>query len=86
MVVLLARPVERCPVTGLPAIYCDPRTGVPYANAGAFKEITKVMEHQYVWSQELGCYLGPDKEEDLYYDDEDDKAPEDPTINEAMET
>jgi hypothetical protein len=33
---LLARPRERCPITGLAANYLDPRTGIPYANVFAF--------------------------------------------------
>lgn len=77
-----ARPRERCPITGLPAIYIDPRTGTPYANVQAFQEISKVLKHEYVWSEELGCYVGPD-DEDQY---EDDEEPERPAVDEAMET
>lgn len=39
-----------CPITGLPAIYKDPRTGIPYANALAYKVITRVLEGGFVWS------------------------------------
>ncbi|KAJ1020314.1 hypothetical protein NDA18_005910 [Ustilago nuda] len=39
-----------CPITGLPAIYKDPRTGIPYANALAYKVITRVLEGAFVWS------------------------------------
>ncbi len=39
-----------CPITGLPAIYKDPRTGIPYANAQAFKIITKLLENKFVWT------------------------------------
>jgi len=56
----LSRPRERCPLTGLAAKYCDPRTGVPYANVHAFKEISKIMDHEYVWNEQFGCYVGQD--------------------------
>ncbi|SPO30436.1 related to VPS72 - component of the SWR1 complex, required for vacuolar protein sorting [Ustilago trichophora] len=39
-----------CPITGLPAIYRDPRTGIPYANAGAYKVLTKVLEGRFIWT------------------------------------
>ena len=59
--VISARPRERCPVTGLAANYLDPRTGVPYANAFAFKEISKILVHDYVWNEEFGCYVGQEE-------------------------
>ncbi|UTT87873.1 hypothetical protein NDA17_000424 [Ustilago hordei] len=46
-----------CPITGLPAIYKDPRTGIPYANALAYKVITRVLEGAFVWSG--GHYSSP---------------------------
>ncbi|SPO31605.1 related to VPS72 - component of the SWR1 complex, required for vacuolar protein sorting [Ustilago trichophora] len=39
-----------CPITGLPAIYRDPRTGIPYANAEAYKVLTKVLEGRFLWT------------------------------------
>lgn len=39
-----------CPITGLPAVYKDPRTGVPYANADAYKVLTRLLEGGFVWS------------------------------------
>ena len=33
--------LPKCVVTGLPARYRDPRTGLPYYNAAAFKEIRR---------------------------------------------
>ncbi|PWY97900.1 YL1-domain-containing protein [Testicularia cyperi] len=39
-----------CPITGLPALYKDPRTGIPYANAFAYQVITKLLDNQYVWT------------------------------------
>lgn len=53
---LKARPVYKCPMTGRPAIYRDPRTGVPFANVGAFKTLTQILSHEHIWSEELRCY------------------------------
>lgn len=39
-----------CPITGLPAVYKDPRTGIPYANSYAYKVITRVLESGFVWT------------------------------------
>ncbi|KAJ3087692.1 hypothetical protein HK102_010490 [Quaeritorhiza haematococci] len=46
-----------CPITGLPAQYKDPKTGIPYANLEAFKTLRAVLNHRYVWSALLGTYL-----------------------------
>ncbi|KAF5361713.1 hypothetical protein D9758_007299 [Tetrapyrgos nigripes] len=54
----LGRPMRTCPVSGLPAKYLDPRTGVPYADVKTYKTLTALLEHQYVWSADLGCYVG----------------------------
>ncbi len=53
---IVARPDQKCPITGQIARYRDPRTGVPFANARAFDVLTKVLAHEYVWSDALGCY------------------------------
>ncbi|KAJ7726064.1 YL1 nuclear protein-domain-containing protein [Mycena maculata] len=53
----MARPIPTCPLTGLPAHYRDPRTGVPFANLSAFQTLTRVLNHEYVWSPELGAYV-----------------------------
>jgi len=37
---------ERCAITDLPAKYRDPKTGLPYANAEAFKKIREQHEKQ----------------------------------------
>ncbi|THH14058.1 hypothetical protein EW146_g6239 [Bondarzewia mesenterica] len=64
----LSRPVQTCPITGLPAKYLDPRTNVPYATLGAYDTLTNILNHAYVWSRNLGCYVsnefekGPDPE------------------------
>lgn len=47
-----------CAITGLSASYRDPRTGIPYANAYAYKTLTRLLKHEFVWSQEKGCYVG----------------------------
>lgn len=59
--IMSALPRERCPITGLAANYLDPRTGVPYANVFAFQEIDKILEHDYIWNTEFGCYVGQEE-------------------------
>jgi len=59
--IVLARPRERCPITGLAANYSDPRTGIPFADVFAFQEIGKILEHDYVWNEEFGCYVGQEE-------------------------
>ena len=46
----------KCPVTGKTALYCDPRTGVPYANVMAYRVLSQLLEHKYIWSRELSSY------------------------------
>ncbi|KAG8737928.1 hypothetical protein FRC10_007533 [Ceratobasidium sp. 414] len=53
-----ARTTPICAITGLDAPYRDPRTGIPYANAYAYKTLTRLLQHEFVWSQEKGCYVG----------------------------
>jgi hypothetical protein len=48
-----------CPITGTAAPYRDPRTGVPFATLKAYSVITKILNHEYVWSPTLGCYMAP---------------------------
>ena len=62
-----ARQIQTCPITGLQARYRDPRTGVPYANAGAFRILSRVLGHEYVWSPTgapgaVGVYVGHEKQ------------------------
>ncbi|KAF9164665.1 Vacuolar protein sorting-associated protein 72 [Actinomortierella ambigua] len=45
-----------CPITGLPAKYRDPTSGIPYANKEAYKVLQNVMRHGYVWSNGLNAY------------------------------
>ncbi|KAI6043793.1 YL1 nuclear protein-domain-containing protein [Pisolithus marmoratus] len=55
----LSRPVRTCPITGLPARYLDPRTNIPFASVAAFHTLTKILSHEYTWSESLGCYITP---------------------------
>ncbi|KAJ3489399.1 hypothetical protein NLI96_g2163 [Meripilus lineatus] len=43
-----------------PARYLDPRTAVPFANVGAYKTLTQILGHEYVWDETLGSYTGYD--------------------------
>ncbi|KAI0757544.1 YL1 nuclear protein-domain-containing protein [Daedaleopsis nitida] len=52
-----ARPTRTCPITGRVAKYLDPRTNVPYADLGAYRVLSAVFRHEYVWSPDLGCYV-----------------------------
>lgn len=52
-----ARPVQLCSITGRPARYLDPRTSIPYATPAAYRTLTMILNHEYVWSHALGCYL-----------------------------
>jgi YL1 nuclear protein C-terminal domain len=63
----LVRQIQTCPITGLQARYRDPRSGVPYANAGAFKILTRLLAHEYVWSPAgapggVGVFVGHEKQ------------------------
>ncbi|OAX40472.1 hypothetical protein K503DRAFT_848945 [Rhizopogon vinicolor AM-OR11-026] len=53
----MSRPVRTCPITGTPAKYLDPRTKVPFANVAAFNTLTRILSHDYIWSEALGCYV-----------------------------
>lgn len=53
----LSRPRQTCPITGRQAHYLDPRTGVPYADSNAYKVLTQILQHEYIWSPSLGCYV-----------------------------
>jgi len=54
-----------CPVTGMLAKYRDPRSLVPFANTGAFRILTRLLEHEYVWSPTGagdGVFVGHEKQ------------------------
>ena len=62
-----ARPIQTCPITGLQARYRDPRSGVPYANAGAFRILSRLLAHEYLWSPAgapggVGVFIGHEKQ------------------------
>jgi hypothetical protein len=40
-------------ITGRPARYVDPRTNVPYATPTAYRILTMILNHEYVWSHAL---------------------------------
>ncbi|KAJ1567108.1 Vacuolar protein sorting-associated protein 72 [Nowakowskiella sp. JEL0078] len=46
-----------CPITGEPAKYVDPKTGVPYANQEAHRIIQSLLEGQFAWSSLLKTYI-----------------------------
>lgn len=46
-------------MTGRPARYIDPRSNVPYATPAAYRILTMMLSHEYVWSHALGCYVTP---------------------------
>lgn len=39
-----------CVITGLPARYRDPRTGIPYATADAYATLTRVLDGEFRWT------------------------------------
>ncbi|KAI3337407.1 YL1-domain-containing protein [Xylariaceae sp. AK1471] len=51
-------PPPRCVITNHPARYRDPKTGLPYYNAYAFKEIQKLYSGKYRWSTLVGAWIG----------------------------
>lgn len=42
--------ISVCPITGLPAKYRDPRSGIPFANREAFANLTAVIKGEFRWS------------------------------------
>lgn len=64
------RPIAKtpCSITGVPARYRDPTTGLPYADvaalkvikslAGDFDDLDSTAEVGFIWSSLLGCYVG----------------------------
>ena len=58
----LARPVQSCPITGkIPAPYKEPTSGVAFGDVTAYKVLMELLDHGYVWSPRLGCYVGKDE-------------------------
>ncbi|KZO99656.1 hypothetical protein CALVIDRAFT_534080 [Calocera viscosa TUFC12733] len=60
------RPIYRrppiCLMTGLPAPYRDPQTGIPYANAKAYRTLQRLTHHEFVWSEGRGVYWADETE------------------------
>ncbi|KAJ3997085.1 YL1 nuclear protein-domain-containing protein [Lentinula boryana] len=50
----LSRYIPTCPITGLPAKYLDPRTGVPFANIRAYKTLQRLRKELSVSSESSG--------------------------------
>lgn len=53
-----ARKVVTCAVTGLTAKYIEPKSGIPFADRRAYRIISRLLMHKYVWSEPLGAYIG----------------------------
>ncbi|GAP88520.1 putative yl1 nuclear protein [Rosellinia necatrix] len=51
-------PAVRCVITNHPARYRDPKTGLPYYNAYAFKQIRQLHSGEYKWSSLIGAWVG----------------------------
>ncbi|KAL1843786.1 hypothetical protein VTJ49DRAFT_7496 [Mycothermus thermophilus] len=59
----LAKPAHPplCVITNQPARYRDPKTGLPYYNAYAYREIQRVCRGDYKWSRLVEWFLDPSK-------------------------
>ncbi|KAI0128656.1 YL1 nuclear protein-domain-containing protein [Xylariales sp. AK1849] len=51
-------PAPKCIITNKLARYKDPKTGLPYYDARAFKEIQKLQRGDYKWSRLVGAWVG----------------------------
>ncbi|KAH8673693.1 YL1 nuclear protein-domain-containing protein [Xylariales sp. PMI_506] len=51
-------PAPRCIITNRPARYKDPKTGLPFYDCNAYKEIQKLQRGDYRWSQVVGAWVG----------------------------
>ena len=49
---------EACAITGFPARFRDPKTGLAYADSYAYREIQRLRNGGSRWSNLLGCYVG----------------------------
>lgn len=47
-----------CVITNHPAKYRDPKTGLPYYNSYAYREIQRVYRGDYKWSRLVGAWVG----------------------------
>ncbi|KAJ1977506.1 hypothetical protein H4R35_002272 [Dimargaris xerosporica] len=46
-----------CPITGLPARYKEPVTGIPYANVAAYRILQDLQRHKYRFSPQLRAFV-----------------------------
>ncbi|KAK9423072.1 putative YL1 nuclear protein-domain-containing protein [Seiridium unicorne] len=51
-------PPPKCIITNRPARYKDPKTGLPYFDSKAYKEIQKLQRGDYKWSRLVGAWVG----------------------------
>ena len=49
---------EQCIISGFPARFRDPRTGLAYSDTYAFRAIRRLRKGECRWSSLLGCYVG----------------------------
>ncbi|KAG5929369.1 hypothetical protein E4U42_006109 [Claviceps africana] len=56
----LAKPTAPpvCVITNYPARYQDPKTGLPFYNMHAYKELQRLYRGEYNWSRLLGAWVG----------------------------
>ncbi|KAG6015704.1 hypothetical protein E4U43_004942 [Claviceps pusilla] len=56
----LAKPTAPpvCVITNNPARYQDPKTGLPFYNMYAYKELQRLYHGEYKWSRLLGAWVG----------------------------
>ncbi|KAM7205060.1 YL1 nuclear domain containing protein, partial [Rhypophila sp. PSN 637] len=59
----LAKPAQAalCVITNHPARYRDPKTGLPFYNSHAYKEIQRTLRGDYKFSALTGAYVGSTK-------------------------
>ncbi|KAJ4475145.1 YL1 nuclear protein-domain-containing protein [Lentinula lateritia] len=65
----LTRYIPTCPITGLPAKYLDPRTGVPFANIRAYNTLKK-LRREFLLAQSDNA----EPKDDKAVDENEDKA------------
>ncbi|ORX40261.1 YL1 nuclear protein-domain-containing protein [Kockovaella imperatae] len=60
------RPINRrptiSPFSGKTAKYKHPDTGIPYCSIEEYKQIQALLDHRYVWSEDLGIWLGGEED------------------------
>ncbi|KAK1236781.1 hypothetical protein MKX07_002048 [Trichoderma sp. CBMAI-0711] len=50
-----------CIITNLPARYRDPKTGLPYHNVAAYRELQRLQRGELSWSRILNAWVGSQK-------------------------